>query len=857
MKKLNAKHIISLIIISVMIITSLPFTAVEAYYDTSYYANTDGDYLLARDGCTEAFTSSDGLWRYQILEDGTVSIGNTDFTGGDFTCYLGYSTDITIPAQIDGRRVSYIGIFSTYNTVNSITVSPGISHICDEAFYGKTSLTSIVLPDTITYIGQDAFTNTGLYNDPANWYDGVFYIGKNLIKANAGITGTYRIKDGTTLIASKAFDYDWDSYIRQFVYLTGIIAPESLKHINRNAFDACPVLTDINLPNSIESIGYDAFFGTAYYKDTGNWESGVLYIGNCLIKAKNDIAGLYSIKSNTHTVADSAFSGCTQLTSVSIPDSVENIGRAAFYGCSSLNNVVLPAGLDAINQYTFSQCSALKSITVPSGISYIGYKAFYYCTSLTSFTVPASVSLIDGGVFTDCISLASITVNSANPYYLSDNGVLYSKDKSVLVCYPCGRSGKSYSVNGNVKILEKQAFMSCASLESITLPNGLTKIYDEAFNGCIALKNLTIPDSVTIIGTAAFRNCEALATVKLPGNIKELRHFTFSYCKSLKTIVLPDSLEYLGEECFVKCLSLNNVTIPDGIKKIGYGTFYNCTSLTNIVLSDAVTEIDGYAFSVCTSLKSIVFPKSVESIEYSAFYYCISLSSVTFSYENIEIAGTAFERCYSLANVYGYRGSRGEEFAKENGYKFIPIGGYPDVINNAWYYYPVMYNAEYGLMTGYSSGKFGPGDALKRQDFVVIIARLAGADLAPFKNLTGGFSDVQKGSYYAPAVAWAVKNGIISGYKNGKFGVGDKITREQVATILYRYYKCPKNDYYESALSWFKDGNQVSEFAKDAMEWAIRSSIISGKNSYTLAPTATASRAEIATIIWRIHDPSA
>jgi len=182
--------------------------------------------------------------------------------------------------------------------------------------------------------------------------------------------------------------------------------------------------------------------------------------------------------------------------------------------------------------------------------------------------------------------------------------------------------------------------------------------------------------------------------------------------------------------------------------------------------------------------------------------------------------------------------------------------GFPDVAKGDWYYDAVKYCATRGFITGYKNGKFGPGDTLKRQDFVVILARIAGADLTSYENVQSTMPDVVKGSYYAAAVNWAVDNGIIGGYTSGankgKFGVGDNITREQVCVILYRYMGSPAVTGATNTLKPFADANRISSFAKDAVVWAIQNGVISGKNSTTLAPTATASRAEIATIVMRM-----
>jgi|GEM_PF-1376763 len=200
-----------------------------------------------------------------------------------------------------------------------------------------------------------------------------------------------------------------------------------------------------------------------------------------------------------------------------------------------------------------------------------------------------------------------------------------------------------------------------------------------------------------------------------------------------------------------------------------------------------------------------------------------------------------------------------EAFATQTETVEIPMliwAGFPDVHETDWFYDYVKYCAIKGYVTGFKDGTFGPNKPLTRQDFVVILARIAGADLTAYESIQSKMPDVIKGSYYAASVNWAVDNGIIGGYtsgaKAGKFGVGDSITREQVCTILYRYMGSPAVTGVESTLKPFADANRISSFAKDAVVWAIQNGVISGKNPTTLAPIQTASRAEIATIIMRM-----
>ena len=195
---------------------------------------------------------------------------------------------------------------------------------------------------------------------------------------------------------------------------------------------------------------------------------------------------------------------------------------------------------------------------------------------------------------------------------------------------------------------------------------------------------------------------------------------------------------------------------------------------------------------------------------------------------------------------------------------FVPIGPatehdpqpepivFPDVKEGSWYYDMVQYCAQRGYMGGYSNGNFGPADNLKRQDFVLILAKIADANLDKYADTASKFSDVKKGSYYYSAVMWAVENGIIGGYSNGKFGVGDNITREQVATILYRYMGSPDVSNVDTTLAKFSDVNRISAYAKIPIAWAVQKEVISGMADGRVAPIEGASRAQIATIVMRM-----
>lgn len=176
--------------------------------------------------------------------------------------------------------------------------------------------------------------------------------------------------------------------------------------------------------------------------------------------------------------------------------------------------------------------------------------------------------------------------------------------------------------------------------------------------------------------------------------------------------------------------------------------------------------------------------------------------------------------------------------------------------SNEWYYDSVEYAVARGYFAGYKSGKFGPTDRITRQDFVVVLARVAGVNLSQYSGRTN-FKDVPAGSYYEPAVKWASSSGVVMGYNSTTFGVDDKITREQLVTILYRF--ATKRGYDTSVpssardkLNAYTDANKISPYAKEAMIWAIHKGVISGMTPTTIGPQNYASRAQVSAILMNI-----
>ena len=231
-----------------------------------------------------------------------------------------------------------------------------------------------------------------------------------------------------------------------------------------------------------------------------------------------------------------AFHNFLELKKINIPNSVTRIGQESFYLCKSLESVTIPNSVTSIGEYAFEDCSSLTSITIPESVTSIGYCAFDNCSSLTNITIPNSVTSIGSFAFSGCSSLTNINVSDNNKNYSSIDGVLFNKDKTVIIQYPIKKDGTSYAIPNSVTSIGSCAFSRCSSLTSITIPNSVTSIGEYAFEDCSSLTSITIPESVTSIGYCAFDNCSSLTNITIPNSVTSIGSFAFSGCSSLTNI---------------------------------------------------------------------------------------------------------------------------------------------------------------------------------------------------------------------------------------------------------------------------------------------------------------------------------
>ncbi|KAK8841752.1 hypothetical protein M9Y10_026699 [Tritrichomonas musculus] len=338
------------------------------------------------------------------------------------------------------------------------------------------------------------------------------------------------------------------------------------------------------------------------------------------------------------SIGEHAFSGCSELTELTIPESVTNIADSAFSGCSSLTQMVIPSSVESIGWNTFKECHLLAYVSLPSSITMIDNFCFDKCISLTKVFIPSSVTSIGYNAFRSCSSLVEIIIPSS----VTSIGYSAFKDCSAL---------QSICIPSSVNDIGNSTFSDCTSLNEIVLPSSINQIEESTFSGCKSLLNVKIPDSVTIIETKAFYGCSSLKQITIPSSVVEICENCFLECSSLEKITVNPYLTKIHPKAFKRCPEINTMSIDSSVTSVEKLDTKLARKVDYILIPHLVKIINEYAFTKCENLKKIVIPDSVTTISSGAFCHCSSLQTVTFSSSLSNIADSAFAKCEKLEEI--------------------------------------------------------------------------------------------------------------------------------------------------------------------------------------------------------------
>lgn len=600
--------------------------------------SVDGDGILTISGTGamwdyEDVESEGGGWRTSapwydyaptelVFKEGVTQIGKSAFCGCDFkgsvTLPKGLTqigagaflncfnlTGVTIP-----QGVTSIGdnAFLNCRNLTSVVIPEGVTSIGVRAFGACYGLTSVTIPKSVTSIGEPAFSGclNNIFVDEGNAsyssVDGVLFNKDHttLIAYPANRADTaYKIPEGVTSIGNWAFQTCW--------YLTDVTIPESMTSIGNYAFAWSDELNAITIAKSVTSIGKGAFSYCTGLKD-------VYYTGSRTqwknIKIEDENEPL--LNATLHVNPATAASGkCGENLTWALTDdgvlTISGTGEMADYpnfpdvpwydDREKIMTAVIEPGVTNICSFAFFGCKNLTSVTIPEGVTSIGSYAFNAC-NLTSMEIPASVTAIgtlDASALGAGRNLTGYFVDEKNTAYTSVDGILFSKDGTVLVAYPQGKNDTSYSIPESVTCIASDAFGG-SRLTSVTIPESVTSIRLGAFFGCNGLTSITIPKSVVSIGDLALADCANLSSI---------------YADEENTVYTSvDGILFNKEKTTLVVYPSGRKTtsyrIPEGVTSIGDYAF-DGSGLTSVTIPGSVTSIGSSAFSGCPSLKDVYY----------------------------------------------------------------------------------------------------------------------------------------------------------------------------------------------------------------------------------------------------------
>lgn len=724
--------------------------------------------------------------------------------------------------------------------IRSVVVCEGVSSIGAYAFGHCSNLADVKLSNSIRKIGENAFYDCTALEEVC-------------------------IPNTITKIAASTF-YNCRS-------LRTVELPATLKQIGDGAFAVCNSLTSISLPDGVVYIGGGAF-------------------GGCSALTH------FTIPNGVKTIGEETFINCDNLSSVDIPSGVTTIGYHAFSGCSSLTEITLPDGLLCIRGFAFEECKNLKSVTIPESVRSVGVDAF-----------------LNAGCYADASNwhdkvfyLSNWALDADDP--AGDCTLLAGTIGIAASAFTSCNALTSVTAPESLRFIDNDAFYNCGSLKEITMPDGVEAIGYCAFSECTSLTSVVIPKSVKSLNNFTFRGCSNLKSVVFPNGFAGLGTRSFDECLSLQAVCFMGQPCYIGNEFRTRdnetgewvnfpeltlyyiagtpdwtspswngypTATWDGVTIPhkhnDQTTVIaptctekGYTTHF-CTicaeSYTDTYVdalghdfgaweqtNTPTCTVEGEEKRTCSRCDAIETQKvaakgHVEAIDNAAAATCT---------ETGKTDGKHCSVCHAVLVAQTELPALGHKY--ENGAcvrcgekdpNAKPPVEYTDVPKTEWYAGAVQYAVQNGLMNGVGDGRFDPEGAMTRAMLVTVLWRYEGEP----QEGTHTFSDVPNNQWYTDVVAWAAANRIVGGIGNGKFDPEGNITREQMATILYRYAEKKGPDTSKRGdLGGFPDGGKVQSWAKEAMQWVVAEGIINGSDG-KLLPQGNATRAQVATILMR------
>lgn len=641
------RRIAYLILLGAMLILSILCVAVVygtegIYVEADTETQTEVETEAEINEMTEA--APEDNFTYLVDDDGNARIVG----------YSEASSEVSIPAEIDGHPVTTIGenaFLYCYN-VKKIRIPSSVTVIEANPFIGCEELTEFEVDKE-----QENFAaiNGALFEKSS----------RSLIACPGGFSGTFEVPEGILSIGDSAFE--------ECALLEEVLIPNTVTSIGKGAFSSCAALASVTIPESVATLGESAFYDCENLYEVDMPDSASAAIKEISDGLFYGCGSLYSIElpPSVTRIGEGAFS-YTGLSELMLPDAVEEIGASAFSNCYDLYSIVIPGHVKKIGPHAFEGCQSVEEITMEEGIAEIGDYAFKE-TAIYEVSIPLSVKTIGNNPFALCGNLTEISTSVEQRLFSVVDNALYDTESKKLVSYCAGIYDEdivvpegvesigasafnsmeqitSVDLPSTLKVIEDEVFAYCTQLRSVSFTgNGLTSIGSEAFRGCSSLGEIRIPNSCSFIGDFCFGDCTDLYSVRLPLSLNKITMGLFEYCENLSRANLPEVTE-IEDWAFNGCESLRTVNMPETVHAIGLYAFCECP-ITEVTIPSSVSYINAYTFSRCESLSKVTLPEQLKMICEGAFSDCSSLSEIIIPEGAVAIEDYAFSGCGSLHSV--------------------------------------------------------------------------------------------------------------------------------------------------------------------------------------------------------------
>lgn len=580
---------------------------------------------VIEDGC---FSGNESL-KSITLHEGLESIGERAF------CYCTNLETVNFPSSL--RSIGEEA-FRECKSLKNLVIPSGMTEVPGYIYNNCESAETIVIPDSVTIIGDRAFTGCKNVKE--------LKLPKNL--KSIGKQAFQNVNKITELTIPSSVESIDEGAFAALPLITSVVIPDKVEELS-GTFSGCTSLAEVKLPTGLKKIGKDTFMMCYPLKKINLSETQVTEIGDMAfgVDPYNAFKGnqLTDIKlpETLKTIGAQAFDGCIRLESIVLPESVETIGDHAFAGINynmKLKNITIGEKAIFLGKDIFMCCPADLTITGKTGSLIeryaIEHNINFKSNGTTDYNPILASGSIDGtSISWEIDSKGVLTVKS------SENGATIPdfEIKNLLADTPwIGNREiiKKIVVEDSIEVIGRNAFGDLESVKSVELPENLKKIRYGSFAYCKSLEEITLPEGLTALGSGTFAACYKLKSINIPGSIT-------SWCEGRDSFDTEDGH-------FTQCKSLKEVTIPPQLSKIYSDMFSDCTSLEKVNMHSGITEIDNHAFEK-TAIRSIDIPKGLTRIGYDAFLGCENLVSIVLPESLNNLGNNVFTNCTGLKNI--------------------------------------------------------------------------------------------------------------------------------------------------------------------------------------------------------------